>query len=121
MKPVVWIVDCEQWPRANLRALLIDRGFDAIGFMEIDQALEGLNHPRYPKPHVIVIELHALSPTDKELDVLTRLHTPMVALAGAMEISQEWVGKVKWAVLIRRPIAIGQVADAIEKVIKSHP
>jgi hypothetical protein len=118
MKPIVWIVDCEQWPRANLRALLIDRGFDAIGFMELDQALERLIHPHYPKPHVIVIELHALTPTDKELNVLTHLHIPMVALAGAMETSQEWVGKVKWAVLIRRPITIGQVADAIETLMR---
>ena len=37
-KPVVWIIDWEQWPRANLRALLLDRGFDAIGFRELEEA-----------------------------------------------------------------------------------
>src|SRR5215471_17474158 len=28
---VVWIIDAEQWPRALLRAELIERGFDAVG------------------------------------------------------------------------------------------
>jgi hypothetical protein len=116
MKPVVWIVDSQQWPRAYLRALLLERGFDGIGFMELDHALAALNAPHYPKPHVIMLELHAMAPTKEELDALIYLRIPMVALAGAVELSEEWIKKVQWAALIQRPVTIGQVADVIEKL-----
>jgi hypothetical protein len=32
--PVVWIIDPDQWPRAMLRAELIERGVDAVGLPE---------------------------------------------------------------------------------------
>ena len=38
-KPVVWIVDADHWPRAELRALLIERGYDAIGFESLVDAV----------------------------------------------------------------------------------
>ena len=117
-KPVVWIIDSQQWPRANLRALLIDRGFDAIGFIDLHQALAALNEPDYPKPRVIVVELHDLSPTEEELETLAHLPIPVIALAGAVEMNQEWIKKVKWAAMIQRPVSIGQVADAIEKLME---
>jgi FixJ family two-component response regulator len=116
-KPVVWIIDSQQWPRANLRALLIERGFDAIGFIELHQALATLNEPDYPKPRILVVELHDLSPTEEELERLARLPMPIIALAGALELNQEWIKRVKWAALIQRPMSIGQVADAIEKLV----
>jgi len=115
-KAVVWIVDSQQWPRAYLRALLLERGFDAIGFMELAHALAALNALHYPKPHLIVLELHAISPTEEERNTLTRLHIPMVALAGAVELGEEWIKEVQWAALIQRPITIGQVVDVIEKL-----
>src|SRR5689334_9573424 len=37
--PVVWIVDAEHWPRAYLRAELIERGYDAVGFVGVREAL----------------------------------------------------------------------------------
>ena len=117
-KPVIWIVDREQWPRANLRALLLDQGFDALGFIELDGALAALKDPHYPKPFIVVLELHGLSPTEKELGTLTRLSIPMVGLAGAVEMSQEWIQNVQWAALIQRPNTIGQVVDTIEKLVR---
>ena len=115
-KAVVWIVDSQQWPRAYLRALLLERGFDAIGFVELAHALAALKTPHYPKPQVIVLELHAMSPTEEERNTLTRLRIPMIALAGAVELSEGWIKEVQWAALIQRPITIGQVADVIEKL-----
>jgi hypothetical protein len=117
-KPVIWIVDREQWPRANLRALLLDHGFDALGFMELDGALAALKDPHYPKPFIVVLELHGLSPTEEEVDALTRLSIPMVGLAGAVEMSQEWIRKIHWAALIQRPNTIGQVVDTIERLVR---
>jgi FixJ family two-component response regulator len=117
-KPIVWIIDSQQWPRANLRALLIERGFDAIGFIGLHQALTALSEPDYPKPRIVVVELHGLSPTEEELEALARLPMPMIALAGAVELNQEWIKRVKWVALIQRPVLIGQVADAIEKLVE---
>jgi DNA-binding NtrC family response regulator len=117
-KPVVWIIDSQQWPRANLRALLIDRGFDAIGFIKLHQALAALNEPDYPKPRIVMVELHDLSPTEEELETLARLPMPMIALAGALELNQEWIKRIKWAALIQQPVSIGQVVDAIEKLVE---
>jgi hypothetical protein len=34
-RPVVWIIDAEQWPRALLRAELIEAGYEAIGFVRL--------------------------------------------------------------------------------------
>ena len=114
-KPAVWIINDQQWPRANLRALLIDRGFDATGFTGLREALAALNEFYLPRPHVLVIELHDLLPTEEELARLAGLRIPVIALAGAVEINQKWVKKVPWAALIRRPMTLGQVVDTIEK------
>ena len=120
MKPVVWIIDREQWPRANLRALLLDRGFDAVGFEEIDGALAALKDLHQPKPCIIVLELNALSPSEEELDALGCLSVPVVAIAGAMEMNQDWIGKIKWAALIKRPITIGHIADKVETLVRDR-
>jgi hypothetical protein len=42
----------------------------------------------------------------------------MVGLAGAVEMSQEWIGKIQWAALIRRPNTIGQVVETIERFLR---
>ncbi len=119
-KSVIWIIDREQWPRANLRALLLDRGFDAIGYEEVDGVMAALKDPHQPKPCIIVLELHALSPSEEELDALARLSIPVVAIAGAVELSQPWVKKFNWAALIQRPVRIGQIADRVEKLIRDR-
>ena len=35
MASVVWIIDVDQWPRAMLRAELIERGYDAVGYVTV--------------------------------------------------------------------------------------
>ena len=118
--PVVWIIDREQWPRANLRALLLDRGIDAVGFEEIEEALAVLNESHQPKPCIIVLELHALPSSKEELDALVQLSIPIVAIAGALESSHPWVKDFNWAALIQRPVTIGQIADTVEKLVKDQ-
>jgi DNA-binding NtrC family response regulator len=56
-EPVVWIVDADHWPRACLRAELIERGYDAIGIESIADALERLLTPGEPRPQVVVIDV----------------------------------------------------------------
>jgi hypothetical protein len=118
-EPVVWIVDSEQWPRAYLRALLLEQGFDALGFIELSEAMAALNDPHDLKPRVIVLELHDLSPTEDERHTLSQINIPMVGIAGSVERNQEWIREVKWATLIERPVTIGQIADTIKKLLGS--
>jgi hypothetical protein len=117
MKPIIWIIDSQQWPRAYLRAELIERGFEAIGFMELTHALMAFHHPIYANPCLIVLELRGLSLKGDELDTLARVGIPTVALGGAVELNAEWVKQFEWAAVLRRPFTIGNVADVVEELV----
>ena len=56
-KIVIWIIDNEQWPRAYLRAELIERGYEALGFEKLSHGLSELNRAVMKKPQIIVLEL----------------------------------------------------------------
>ena len=68
MAPVIWIVDAEHWPRAGLRAELIERGYDAIGFPTLRDAVLGLRHIR--RPALMVIDLQGQDLGGGDLDQL---------------------------------------------------
>ncbi len=112
--PVVWIIDSQQWPRANLRAELIERGFDTIGFIEISQAMAALGDPDHLKPRLIVLELRGQSFSQNDLDVLAQSGIPAVALGGAVELNQKSIRRFKWGAVLQRPLSIGNVADVVE-------
>jgi hypothetical protein len=113
-KSVVWVIDAEQWPRACLRAELMERGFDAIGFEGVCQALSALDHGLYERPFAMVIDLHHLALQSNEKHRLARIATPKILLGGGVELNETWVKEADWAGVLRRPFTIGQVADAVE-------
>lgn len=117
MKPVIWIIDSQQWPRAYLRAELIERGFEAVGFIELAHALAVLHHPYYAKPCLIVLEFRGLSHKHDELDALAQIVIPIIALGGAVELNAEWVKQFERAAVLRRPFTIGKIADAVEELV----
>ncbi len=112
---MIWIVDSQQWPRAYLRAELIERGFEVTGFAELGEALAAFNDPEYVTPRLIVLELQRQSITKTDLEVLALFGIPAVALGGAAELSDERVKSFKWAALMQRPFTIGKVADVVEE------
>ncbi len=116
-KPIIWIIDRQQWPRAYLRAELIERGFDAIGFVELGEALAALYDPEYVTPRLIVLELQGQSITKADLETLAHFGIPAVALGGAAELSDERVKGFNWAALMQRPFMIGKVADVVEESV----
>jgi hypothetical protein len=116
-QPVIWIIDRQQWPRAYLRAELMERGFDAMGFIELPQAIAAINDSNNHKPRLIVLELHDLSFTQHELGTLAHTGIPTIALGGAVELNEEWVRNFKWAAVMRRPFTIGKVADLVEELL----
>ena len=103
---VVWIIDAEQWPRALLRAELIERGFDAVGYITVRDAIESLPER---SPDAIVVDLRG-----QPLPLVERLlgiGAPVLIVAGAPEIND--LPEREWAAVLRRPVSIGGIADRV--------
>ena len=104
MRPrTIWIIDAEHWPRALLRAELIERGYDAVGFVTVDDALRVMP-TRWPD--VIVVELRHVAP--REMGRLFGAHVPVIAIAPA-----SWTEEIPGVSILRRPVSIGEIADAV--------
>lgn len=119
-QPLVWIVDCDQWPRANLRAELIERGYDAVGYIAIDLVLPALRRTSSPKPRVLVLELRGQPVTSADLQKLASSSIPVVILGGSVELQQPGVGDWEWAAVLKRPITLGEIADVVEHIISGQ-
>jgi hypothetical protein len=110
--PVVWIIEQDHWPRASLRAELIERGYDAIGFESARDAVAALRVPG-SRPGVVVADL-AGQQDGEALSALARLGCRLLAIGGAVELGGAAARAVPWAELLRRPVSLGSVADAVE-------
>lgn len=117
-EPAVWIIDSQQWPRACLRAELMERGFEVIGFVSPAHALRAHRCRLYQKPLVIILELFALDAAEDEIAAVSRLGIPILILGGAVQLNQGCVKKLTWASVLRRPFTIGKVADTVENLIR---
>jgi DNA-binding response OmpR family regulator len=111
---VVWIIDAEHWPRALLRAELIERGFDAVGYETVRDAID--SYPLRP-PDAIVVELRGQPLALVER--LTKIKVPIVILASAPEINELPSGE--WAAVMRRPVSIGEVVDRVAGLFFPKP
>jgi DNA-binding response OmpR family regulator len=104
--PVIWIVDADHWPRALLRAELIERGYDAVGFVTVDDALRVMPE-RWPD--AIIVELRYL--TREEAARLFGAHVPVIAIADLT--TEPWIDEFPWAAVLRRPVSIGEIAEKV--------
>ena len=111
----VWIIDSEQWPRACLRADLIERGYDAVGFTEIKRALLALRNRRRILPDLIVLELRGQEVTRRGLGALMAL----IVIGGAQELNDPLVQGFTFAAVLKRPVTLGRIADVIDEIISS--
>src|ERR1700738_3477643 len=98
LMPVVWIIDPDQWPRAMLRAELIERGVDAVGYLRPGDALAHLG-ARFSA--LIVVALRDM--TREEIADLFKVGVPVIGIVRIPEPS--WVADFNWAVLLRRPVS----------------
>lgn len=117
--PAVWIISTQQWPRAFIRAELIERGFNARGFEEAGQAVAALGERI--RPLVIIVDLRQLSPTRIHLQNLAHKQIPMVALGGEMELEQPLVKEVHWTAVLKLPFTIRDVCAVVEKLVIQKP
>ena len=112
------VIGSDQWPRASLRAELIERGYDAVGYVTLEDALVALALPRAPRPHLFILDLHEQPLDERRLGALFRHGVPVVAIAGAAEAADEGRAPHPWAALLRRPLTIGTIADRAEAALR---
>ena len=113
----VWIIDAEQWPRASLRAELIERGHEAVGFVTALDALTRLALRREP-PALAVIDLGGRPSSSKQLDVLLGAGFPVLAIGGAAAWATASLRARPWAAFLRRPLTVGAIADEVERLLE---
>ena len=109
MPPVIWVIDTEQWPRAYLRAELIERGYDAVGYLTVDDASETIA-TRFPD--VAVIDLRGVA--RREIELLFKAGVPVIAVVSHPE--PEWRNEFPWAAVLQRPVSIEDIVKKIEDV-----
>ncbi len=112
--PVIWIIDAEQWPRALLRAELIERGLDAAGYITVRDAIDALPER---KPDAIVVELRGqpMPLVERLLDI----GVPVVVIGGMPDIND--LPDREWAAVMRRPVSLGEIADRVGALTTPAP
>lgn len=118
-KAVIWIVDNQQWPRSNIRAELMERGFEVIGFTNPRHAVTAYKNRLYERPKIIILELVGLDADDDEISALRCIGVPAIVLGGAVELNRERVKNSEWAAILQRPFTIGKVADMVDKWVSN--
>jgi hypothetical protein len=118
----VWVIDREHWPRACLRAELIERGLDAIGFETIADALVALWRPAQTAPTIVIIDLGGQRLDPRTLVPFHKRGCQLVAIAGAVEREAAVARWPAWAALLSRPVKLGDVADVAQHLAgQGHP
>jgi DNA-binding NtrC family response regulator len=102
---VLWIIDGEQWPRAMLRAELLERGFEAVGYITVRDAIDSLPDRT---PAAIIVDLRG-QPMPL-VERLPKIGVPVVVIGGVVELNELPAGE--WVVM-RRPVSIGEIADRV--------
>jgi hypothetical protein len=119
--PVIWIIDRQQWPRACIRAELLERGYHAIGFTDIAHAMTALRFGIYTTPHLIVLELFEAGCGEASLEAISKTAIPVVVLGGSVALDQDSVRAFHWVGVLKRPFSIGALADLVERLVRPQP
>jgi hypothetical protein len=114
---VVWLIDPEHWLRALLRAELIERGYDAIGFTSMEDAIFRLAVERHRRPRLVLVNLSGQQVTPGAIALLGAGGVPVLGIGSATEPA---AGGLALSAVLRRPMSLGQVADAIEQALTPH-
>jgi DNA-binding response OmpR family regulator len=121
-QPKIWIVSADQWPRACLRAELIERGYDAVGFVTMKDALIRLMLARSRTPALLVVDLHGQDvprANEKVRATLIREHVPLLVITDGAHPEDGGLGPTVRT--LRRPITIGAIADMVDRLMGRSP
>ena len=118
--PRVLLVMPELWPRALLRAALREVGYVAIGRRTVRGARTLLTSGEGRGPvRLILLDQDALTEDAQgDLEMLRRdSDAPLVLLAPATRR----VSEGGWTGVLRRPLTVGELAQAIERLVPLSP
>jgi len=116
-EPVLWIIDSEQWPRACLRAELIERGYNPYGFIAIADALDSLSRGTSPKPEALILELRGQNLTHQVIETIRNLGIATILLGGTPELNDPLIRPDQWNTVLKRPFSLGTVADLVQNIV----
>ena len=115
--PRVLIVSPEQWPRALLRAELLEAGYDAIGSPTLSAALRypSAAAGRGPVRLIIVDQVVVEREASEVLERLVSQH----AASGRFLLARSSgaVPAGDWDAVLRRPLSVGQIVEAVRRVL----
>jgi hypothetical protein len=95
---------------------LAERGFDALGYEVIAEAVAALQSPEIGRPQVIVLELRQQVLDRKTLGTLAKAAIPIIIPRGLPELNEPVVHEFAGAAVMKRPSTIGAVADLVEEL-----
>jgi hypothetical protein len=113
----IWIVSADHWPRASLRAELIERGYDATGFETLEDAAGRLRRGRAPRPALLVLDRRDQTVDEQTSTLLAHEQVPVLLVADLAHPDGE-PGPPAVEIL-RRPLTIGAIADAVDRRLRA--
>jgi len=111
----IWIVGADHWPRALLRAELIERGYDATGFATLEDAVRRLMLPPARRPVLLVLDRRDQVVDERTSALLTRARVPILVVADIAHPDDAPLGPV--VEILHRPLTMGSIADAVDRQI----
>jgi hypothetical protein len=111
----IWIVGADHWPRALLRAELIERGYDATGFVTLEDAVRRLMLPPARRPVLLVLDRHDQVVDERTSALLSRAGVPILVVADIAHPGGEPLVPV--VEILHRPVTMGSIADAVDRLI----
>lgn len=118
--PRILIVSDDQWLRAGLRGELRERGYDAVGARDLEEARRTARPEPGRGPVSMVLVDQASLGDEIDSDIVHDLRRAtsdasvvLITPGNRREAEGEWTD------VIRRPISIGEIADYIERALPS--
>jgi hypothetical protein len=116
LQPVVLILMGDQWPRALLRAELLEAGYDAVGARSFEEGLALVKAaPERGPVRLVVIDQDSVAGTE----AARREHDELGA--GVLQILLAKTGVASppgnWDRVVRRPVSIGDIVRTIRTML----
>ena len=115
----------DQWPRAQLRAVLREAGYDALGASDLDEALTypAVEHSRGPVRLVVLDQAVVQDGGEAAVLGLLRQHDEPATLLLGSVLARPPNGP--WSQVLQRPASIADIMQAVRALLElpatTHP
>jgi len=113
----ILLVMPEHWPRALLRAELIERGYDVVGAPDLATALlaRPVEKGRGPVLAILIDQDALVEPQSNLFDLLvSRYRNPRLVLLARTQLKTP---PGPWDKIVPKPALIGQIANAVSETL----